>query len=91
METPDKYLKFIDKFDSKKYYIYEWVRGTGNMTIYRGGRVVGKTTKFDAVGMNANMPLSTLKNMLHAGLKYESYANLEDLEGDLFMEAFLDF
>jgi len=29
MDTPDKYIKFIDPNDEKKYYIYEYVMGHG--------------------------------------------------------------
>tara|TARA_R110000765_G_scaffold94242_1_gene177779 strand:- start:282 stop:560 length:279 start_codon:yes stop_codon:yes gene_type:complete len=91
MEIPDQYLKFIDNHDKKKSFIYQYVRGTGDMTIYRAGKVIGKKTSFDAIGMNSSMPLSTLNNMLHRGMKYTSYATLEDLEAELFMDAFLEF
>jgi hypothetical protein len=91
MEIPDQYLKFIDKNDKKKYYIYEYVRGTGDMTIYRAGKVVGKKATFDEFGMNSSMPLSTLKNMLHRGMKFDSYPTADELEADLFMESFLEF
>ena len=89
METPDKYIKFINPQDSKKYYIYEYVKGFGDMSIYKKGKVTGKKTVFDG-DSQADAPVNALKLMLYRGHKFESYATLEDLEGDLFLEAFLD-
>ena len=90
METPDKYLRFVNRNDDKKYYIYEYVRGNGDMSIYRRGKVVGKRTVFENE-FTSSMPLSTLKFMLHKGLKFQSFETLDELEAELFMEAFEDF
>ena len=86
---PDKYIKFIDPNDDKKYYIYEYVRGMGEMSMYRKGSVKGKKTIFDEES-TAQAPINALKLMVHRGMKYEAYATLEDLEGDLFLESFLE-
>jgi len=89
MNTPDQYIKFINPRDSKKYYIYEYVRGTGEMAIYSKGKVIGKKTVFDG-DCQADAPINALKLMMYRGHKYETYATLDDLEGELFLEAFLE-
>ena len=89
MNTPDKYIKFIDPSDKKKYYIYEYVNGFGEMAIYKKGKVIGKKTVFDG-DCQANAPINALKLMIYRGHKFEMYATLEDLEGELFLEAFLE-
>jgi len=89
METPDQYIKFIDPSDKRKYYIFEYVRGIGEMAIYRKGKVIGKKTVFDG-DCQADAPVNALKLMMYRGHKFESFATLEDLEGELFMEAFLE-
>jgi hypothetical protein len=90
MNNPDKYIKFIDPHDDKKYYIFEYVRGTGDMSIYRKGRVIGKKTVFDG-DSQIDAPVNALKLSLYRGHKFEMFKTLEDLEGDLFMEALLDY
>ena len=90
MNNPDAYLKFTDPMDSKKYFIYEHVRGHGDMATYRKGKVVGKKTIFD-VESQMEAPISSLKYMVHRGHKLEGYATYEELECELFMEAFEDF
>ena len=91
MKNPDLYLKFIDPNDKKRYFIYEYVRGMNEMSIYRKGRVIGKKTTFDTMDAQGSMPISVLKNMVHRGCKCVSFATYDDLEADLFMEAFLDY
>ena len=91
MNNPDQYIKFIDLNDEKKYYIYEYVRGMGDIAIYRKGRVVGKNkTVFDG-DSQIDVPINALKLGLYRGHKFEMFKTLEDLEGDLFMEALLDY
>jgi len=89
MNTPDHYIKFIDPRNDKKYYIYEYVRGMGEMAIYRKGKVIGKRTVFDG-DCQADAPINALKLMMYRGHKFEMYETLEDLEGELFLEAFLE-
>lgn len=89
METPDKYIKFISPHDKKKYFIFEYVRGTGEMAIYCKGKVIGKKTVFDG-DCQADAPINALKLMMYRGHKFETYETLEDLEGELFLEAFLE-
>jgi hypothetical protein len=85
-----KYIKFIDPRDSKKYFIFEYVRGTGEMATYRKGRIIGKKTAFD-VDSHIESPVGALKHMVHRGHKLETYTSLDELEAELFMEAFEDF
>lgn len=86
-----RYLKFTDQNDERKYYIYEWVMGQNEMASYRKGKVVGKKTVFDVDSqVNLPVPLNALKLGVHRGMKVEEYATLDDLEGDLFLEAFLE-
>ena len=87
---PSAYIKFIDPQDKKKYYIYAYVRGMGDMAIYHRGKVIGKKTVFDGMQMEADVPINALKFGMYSGHKLELYDSLEDLEGDLFLEAFLE-
>jgi hypothetical protein len=88
----NKYLKFIDPIDQKKYHIYEWVRGIGEMATYRKGKVIGNKTMFDhEAQVNVPVPYNALKLGVHRGMKVEEYETLEALECELFMEAFEDF
>jgi hypothetical protein len=94
MNQPKAYLKFIDpsqRDEKNKYSLYEYVKGTGDMSIYRKGNVVNKKTVFDGMTVQAEMPLSSLKHMIHRGQKCDEYDSLDELEGELFMEAFEDF
>ena len=91
MQKPDGYLKFIDPASDKKYVIYEYVRGTGDMSIYCRGRVIGKKTAFDTMNPMASTPITVLKNMIHNKWKCDSFATYDDLEADLFMESFLEY
>ena len=84
------YLKFISPNDERKYFIYEFVKGTGDMAMYCKGRVIGNKTTFDSMEAQATVALSVLKNCIHRGHKLEEYATFDDLEGDLFLEAFLE-
>ncbi|MCP3685934.1 MAG: hypothetical protein GY861_25080 [bacterium] len=84
-----KYIKFVDS--NGKYFIFEFVRGTGEMATYRQGRVVGNKTNFEKMGATPDMPLSFLKLNMYRGFKTDEYATLEDLEGELFLEALEDF
>ena len=84
------YLKFIDPNDDKKYYLYEYVIGHGDMATYRKGKVIGKKSVFDTESQ-AQVPVSALKHMLHRGHKFSEYATQDELEGELFLDAFVDF
>lgn len=84
------YIKFIDPKDKKKFYLYEYVRGHGEMATYRKGRVIGKKSVFD-YDAQAQAPVNALKHMVHRGYKFSEYASQEELEGELFLDAFEDF
>ena len=84
------YLKFIDPNDSKKYYLYEYIRGTGEMATYRKGKVIGKKALFD-VESKAEVPVGALKHMVHRGHKLSTYETQEELECELFLEAFDEY
>ena len=89
MKNEPQYIKFVDPKDERKYYIYEYVRGTGDMATYRKGSVIGKKTLFDKTA-TAESPVNALKLMMYRGHKSELYETLDELEADLFMEAFME-
>ena len=86
-----RYYKFVDKFDDKKYFIYEWVRGVDDFATFRKGRVVGKKTCFEKMDASPDMPLSFLRLNLHNGQKMDGYETIDELEAELFLEAFLEY
>jgi hypothetical protein len=86
-----KYLQFIDPQDTKKYYIYEYIIGQGDMALYRKGDVIGKKTIFDRESNVQGVPLGTLKYMMYRGHELKTYPSYDDLEAELFMEALEDF
>jgi hypothetical protein len=91
MKNEPKYIKFVDQKDDRKYYIYELVRGTGDMATYSKGSVIGKKTVFDVDShVNVPVPINALKLGVHRGMKFVSYETLDEIEADLFMEAFME-
>ena len=83
------YYRFSERH-TKKQYIYQFVRGQGDMATYTQGKIIGKKTNFEADGMAIQAPIGALKNMVHRGLKCEEFEKLEDLEAVLFLENFLE-
>ncbi len=91
MDKPKAYLKFIDPQDDSKYYIYEYIRGMGEMAMYCTGKIVGKKTQFDSMSPQAMVPIGPLKLGIHRGCKCDTYDTIEELECELFLEAFEDY